>query len=113
MSAFAGIVTFDGVAIDRRGEDGAARAVTRSTLQKGRAALRRVDGALFAQRISPAQAGEFGQAQPLTGSNGRTLFVAQARLDNREELGSALGLTPAELARTSDSSLIQRTQARR
>jgi asparagine synthase (glutamine-hydrolysing) len=105
MSAFAGMVTFDGAPVDKLTEDTASRAITR--LQTGRAVTRRLDGALFAQRTA-STAGDRGEPQPLTFREGRALFVALARLDNRDELGATLGLTPPELASTHDAHLILR-----
>src|SRR5262249_58203030 len=40
------------------------------------------------------------------------LFAACARLDNRVELGAALGLAPTDLARTRDAVLILRMMER-
>src|SRR5438270_14073059 len=105
MSAFAGVVALDDVPLDKQTEDTVSRAITR--LHTGRAVIRRAEGALFAQRI-PSTAGGHGEPQPLTMRAGRALFVALARLDNREELGTALGLTPAELVRTQDAQLLLR-----
>ncbi len=47
-----------------------------------------------------------GETHPLIVGDGLALFVALARLDNREELGASLGLGGAELARTSDARLL-------
>jgi asparagine synthase (glutamine-hydrolysing) len=105
MSAFAGVVAFDGAPIDRQSEDSISRAV--AALRDGRAVTRRLGAALFAQRISSTD-GLNRDSQPLNGRDERTLFTALARLDNREELGAALGLTPSELSRTQDSVLILR-----
>jgi asparagine synthase (glutamine-hydrolysing) len=104
MSAFAGVVTLDGAPIGRQTEDALVRAV--HGLRKGRPATRRHDGALFAQQ--PPFIGGGGQGELLTSRGGRTIFAALARLDNREELGAALGLTPAELAQAADTALILR-----
>ncbi len=106
MTALAGIVAFDGAPLDKQTEDIAARAIT--ALRKGRVVTRRLDGALYAQRISTPASGEHGGQQPVASRGGRTLFAALARLDNRQELGAALGLPPAELARTADAVLILR-----
>src|SRR6266545_5289800 len=105
MSAFAGIVSLDGATIDWRVEDCASRAIINQ--RKGRAVARRLGDALFVQHASAAQGGGYGEAQPFTAAGGRELFAALARLDNREELSGALGLAPADLARTSDAALIQ------
>lgn len=44
----------------------------------------------------------------MSGASGRSLFVASARLDNRAELGAALGLSNAELLDTTDATLLLR-----
>lgn len=106
MSAFAGVVAVDGAPIDGPTEDTVARAV--AARSRGRATVRRLEHALFAQRITSTAGGEPGEPQPLSSRDGRTLFVATARLDNRGELGAALGIAPAELARTADAILILR-----
>src|SRR6266853_270768 len=106
VSAFAGVTAFDGASIDRQTEDVISGAIT--ALRKGRVVVRRLEGALFAQRTATTAGGEYGEPQPLTSRNGRVLFTALARLDNRAELGAALGLAPSELARTQDAVLILR-----
>jgi asparagine synthase (glutamine-hydrolysing) len=107
MSAFAGIVTFDGGALDRRAEAFLTSAVT--ALRGGRTMTRRIEGAQFVLRASPNGSGDTLDA---SGKDGRVLFASVARLDNREELGSALGLAPAELAQVPDGALIRRMIAR-
>src|SRR5439155_8106488 len=97
MSGFAGVVAFDAAPIDRQAQDILSRAIT--ALRNGRAIARRSDGALFVQRTASPVA-THGEAQPPTSRNGRTLFAASARLDNREELAAALGLAPSERIRT-------------
>jgi asparagine synthase (glutamine-hydrolysing) len=108
MSAFAGIVALNGSAIDQGAENRAASALT--AWRKGRTVARRIENAIFVHRASPQ--GTNGEEQPLTSQNDRALFAADARLDNREELGQALGLAPVELARTSDAALIHRVYER-
>src|SRR5580698_8054169 len=107
MSAFAGIIALDGGPLDRRAEAFAASAVT--ALRGGRTVARRIDGALFVLRLP---SGGSGDAHVSTGNDGRALFAALARLDNREELGGALGLAPAELAQVPDAALIRRMNER-
>jgi asparagine synthase (glutamine-hydrolysing) len=106
MSVFAGIVTFDGTPGDNQTEDRIGRALT--ALRNGRVYSRRSDGALFVQRAAAAAGVGQGEQQPVTGRNDRTLSVAHARLDNRSELGAALGILLPELARTPDGVLILR-----
>jgi asparagine synthetase B (glutamine-hydrolysing) len=48
------------------------------------------------------------EAQPLCDRNTDIILVADLRLDNREELSSALGLAPTELHDTPDSALLLR-----
>lgn len=49
---------------------------------------------------------EFGSdAAPLTGSNGRLLFIGDVRLDNREFLAGQLGLAPRPVREMSDAEL--------
>jgi len=102
VSAFAGMVAFDATTPDRDAEDRLCRAIM--ALRPGRAVARRLDGALFAQKISSAPSG----LAPFTGRDGRILFAALARLDNRAELGARLGLAPPELGRLADAELLLR-----
>src|SRR5260370_20053532 len=104
MSAFAGIVALTGKSIEWGTEDRAASALT--ALRKARTVVRRVDNALIVQRAAPDEAD--GKTQPLANPDGSILFAAHCHLDNREELGGALGLAGAELARTSDAALLLR-----
>src|SRR5580704_11545583 len=104
MSALAGIVALDGAPIDSEAEASAARAVT--VTHGGRAVTRRVAGAAFVQRVASPDAPLAGETHPLTGTDGRSLFAALARLDNREDLAARLGLGGAELAGTSDARLL-------
>jgi asparagine synthase (glutamine-hydrolysing) len=104
MSALVGIVALDGAPIDREMEASASRAIT--AIRGGQVAVRRVPGAAFVQRDSSAGTPAAGEAYPLTGADGRSLFAAIARIDNREELAAGLGLSSTELARTSDTRLL-------
>ena len=104
-TAFAGIVAFDDVPIDIKSEQQIGRAI--AAPRKGRIAARRIDGALFACQTAPASTGGPSAPPPPTG-NGHTLFAADARLDNRTELGAALALSPPELACTTDEDLVRR-----
>lgn len=108
---FAGTVAFDSRPIDRRIETILTDVVAR--LSNGRAITHRGDGIFLVQGISSVGGGEYGNPGPLTGGNVRMPFAAFTRLDNRDELGAALGLTSRELARTPDSSLILHTIERR
>ena len=106
MNEFAGLVTFDGSFPDSHTEDQLGRAITAQ--RRGRLSARRSGGALFVQRRGAVAAGSRHAEQPVSGSDGRDLFVALARLDNRGELGEALNIAPAELARTPDGLLVLR-----
>jgi len=55
------------------------------------------------RRFTPEDAFE---TQPLHGADGRLVLVADARLDNREELGRTFGIPPGALQRMPDSALI-------
>lgn len=44
--------------------------------------------------------------QPLSGGDGRFLLVADARVDNRQELGAALGIDPERQQRMSDADFL-------
>lgn len=48
------------------------------------------------------------ERQPLSNASGTAAIVADARLDNRAELGAALGLSPAALRELPDAALILR-----
>jgi len=103
MSAFAGVAALDGAAVDSRAEKATSRAI--AAVHGGQSVTRRIAGAAFVQCGSRTGT-DLDDLRPLTEADGRVLFVAHARLDNREELGSALGLSGAELVSTSDARLI-------
>src|ERR1700722_4950074 len=104
MSALAGFVALNGAPVASEAEASAARAIT--ALRGGRTVVRRVADAAFVQLLPSADAPMAGETHPLTAADGRSLFAALARLDNREELAARLGLGSAELARTSDARLL-------
>jgi asparagine synthase (glutamine-hydrolysing) len=105
VSAFAGAVALGGNPLAPEIEDAVLRAVAGS--RRERYIVRRTQQALFVQRTSSASA---PHGTPQTGSiDGRAaLFAALARLDNRDELGAALGLMPAAIRATPDAVLIRR-----
>lgn len=94
---FVGVVHLAGGRLDERYDDRARRAVAQAP--RTRPGVRRSDDALFAHN-------ESGPGLPA--GRGRKLFAAAARLDNRVELGEALGLAAPELARTSNETLLLR-----
>jgi asparagine synthase (glutamine-hydrolysing) len=104
MSALAGFVALNGAPIASEAEASAARAIT--ALHGGRTVTRRVADAVFVQRVPSADTPMPGETLPLTAADGRSLFAALARLDNREEVGASLGLGGADLARRSDAHLL-------
>jgi asparagine synthase (glutamine-hydrolysing) len=110
MSAFAGIVALDGATIDRDVEASVSLAMTAS--HPGRTIVRRVAGAAFVQWDASGGAQSHGETHPLMVGNGPALFVALARLDNRDEIGASLGLGGGELARRSDARLLLSTYER-
>jgi asparagine synthase (glutamine-hydrolysing) len=100
VSVFAGVVDFNG-APDRQTVERVGRAI--SGQRPGSPAVRSSGGTAFGQATSPPN--EIG-SRPLVGRNGRSLFTAIAILDNREEIGGALGLDSAALAGLSDPALV-------
>lgn len=105
MSAFCGLIRLDGGPIDDR---------IRSVLivQPGqKVAFRRSRRAAIARRTSPFPGKAAAESHPLVTSDGG-LYVAKARLDNREELAASLGLDRAELASLSDGTLLLRVLER-
>ncbi len=104
MSAFAGIVSLDGRPLERHAEDRVAVALT--AMRPGRTSAWRSRGAIFVHKSS--EANKYSEAGRPAFRDSDALFTALARIDNREELGDALGLGPTELAQTSDAELIQR-----
>ena len=100
MSAFAGIVSLAGNPVDPNLLDRAAGVLTRAS--KARTITRSFRSAAIVELLSPAEARASGT------QNHHAPFAAVVRLDNREELASALGLAGTELAQTSDAAFIQR-----
>jgi asparagine synthase (glutamine-hydrolysing) len=98
VTVFAGVVSLAGAEIDPGAQDRISRSIAGG---KTPANTRRVDGAFFVQQIPFDLAEEVG-----------LLFAADARLDNRAEIGAALGFTATELVRLSDSALILRAYRR-
>ena len=103
MSAFAGIVRFEGAPPDNITEEQVCRALAGPRAEP-------VDGmravnALFVQRTaSSAPRGVWLGG----GDHGRPLFGTVARLENRAELATALQISSPALAATSDAVLLMR-----
>jgi asparagine synthase (glutamine-hydrolysing) len=104
MSEFAGIVHFDARPVDDKAEEQIERAV--AALPNGRVHVAGVEGAFFAQRAAGVTEGSRGEQMPLSAGSASLLFAANARLDNRAELGAALAYAPQELARCVDGALV-------
>lgn len=105
MSTFAGVAAFDGAAPQKQIEDAICCAI--KARRPGRAVARRLESALFIQRTAAEPPAGLDEPQPCICRGGRALFVAAARLDNRDELGAALGIEHAKLAQTRDAEILQ------
>lgn len=109
MSAFCGLVRLDGRPITDR-----IRTVLVGKPNQ-KVSFQRSRRAVLVQRASPFPGATPSQARlqahPLA-TRGEGLYVAKARLDNREELSESLGVDRAELARISDSALLLRVLER-
>jgi asparagine synthase (glutamine-hydrolysing) len=110
MTAFAGIVAFDGAPAEIQTEEQIGRAV--SAARKGRLQTDRLSGALFVQRTLVSVNGGQGSSPRLAVRSVHALFAADARLDNRAELAVALAIPPPALAQTPDGVLILRAYHR-
>lgn len=106
MTAFAGIVTFDGPQPDSQSEQRLAASL--SSPRKGRVNTCSLDGALFAKRVAIAKNELSSGLVSGEGGNSCTLLIADIRLDNRAELAAALGISSPELASIPDEGLLQR-----
>lgn len=105
MSAFCGLIRLDGGPVDDR-----IRSVL--TGQPGqKVAFRRSRRAALARRASPFPGEAASESHPLVTNDGG-LYVAKARLDNREELAEGLGLDRAELGSLGDGALLLRVLER-
>jgi asparagine synthase (glutamine-hydrolysing) len=107
MIALAGIVALGGGSIDC---DIEARLRNAVDSPRNPPTMIGVEGGLFVQ-AAPAALGA-RHADLVIHRDGSGLFAAVARLDNREELGDALGLASGELAGETDAVLIRRMDER-
>lgn len=69
-------------------------------------------GLALAARLYPLLPEDEHDAQPLIGGEGRFALVADVRLDNRDELASALGLDSAQARLLADSAVLLRALER-
>lgn len=99
MSVFIGVIDFNSAAVDRRLTERLARAIAGQ--RPGPSALRHLGAATFGQATSPSTG-----LQPLVGAAGCSLFMGVSILDNREDMGAALGLDSAQLAVTTDAAIV-------
>jgi asparagine synthase (glutamine-hydrolysing) len=103
MTVFAGVVVFDGATASLHlTKEQVSRAL--GVRPEGQVQVRAADGGVVAQHVvSPPRnaSGSYRSADP------DPIFIADARLDNRAELGRALDLAPADLARMSDPAVLQ------
>lgn len=103
MTGFAGIVAFDRTAGDVRLEEWVART---TASRRERVVVRRVADAAFVQETDSgrivAQRARGSAPEAVSG----LLFAANGRLDNRAELGQALGIPPQDRAGTGDDELL-------
>jgi asparagine synthase (glutamine-hydrolysing) len=104
MSAIFGIVRFDGAAVDPTDIERMARTLAHRG-PHGREHLA-IDGAALGHALLRVNREDGFEAQPLYDAARGLTLVADVRLDNREELASALGIDSSRLARMADSVLL-------
>src|SRR5262249_7548027 len=107
MAVLAGMVAVGGASLNQEIESRLTAAV--SAVRRS-AVVTRADGALFIHAYADRCSG--GEATRNPGRAAHGLFAAVARLDNRDELGGSLGVSPVELGRTSDARVIRRMYQR-
>ncbi len=105
MAIFAGVVRFDDAPIDCSFEQQLTREIAGAG---GRIEICLARGALFARKVAAGQYFPQTDRRLAVVDDGRALFAAFARLDNREELGTALGFTRAERENTADPILLKK-----
>lgn len=103
MSAIAGLVGFDRSSASRTCAEMLGRL---KALGPDRAKARDLGDATFGHAQRRLLSEDRFDVQPLIGSNGMLLLVADVRIDNREDLSGALGLGTGECRETSDSGLL-------
>jgi asparagine synthase (glutamine-hydrolysing) len=100
VTVFAGVVSLDGFPAERGDEERISSVVG----GPAGAERRRVGTAVFFQRAVARDARP--EQRLCIRQNGRALYAALARLDNRDEIAAVLGLSQPELARTIDADLL-------
>jgi asparagine synthase (glutamine-hydrolysing) len=104
MSAIAGLWRFDGKA---DAAAGCARMLASQQIYGPHDGRQWSDGALaMGRRLFRTLPEDVHDRQPLHGGGGRLTLVADVRLDNREELGSDLGITAGAAERLSDAAIL-------
>lgn len=99
---FAGIIALAGFDLDRRARE---RVIGATGGSRTKVDTSRLPGAFFANGATPSVADRAESPRVLI-CEGDALFVADARLDNRDELGAELGLTAAAVGRASDAEIV-------
>ncbi len=106
MPVFAGVVRFNDGPTDCNFEQQLIRAIPGSP--EGQSEICRAGGALFVRKVMAGAPFPAADRRVAVVDDGRVLFAAYARLDNRDELGAALGLRRPELANTTDPILLMK-----
>ena len=106
MSGIAVIFQRDGRPVERGDIERVARALSIHGPEKQTVHLMGQVAFAYAHFTNTPEAR--GQMQPVTGAGGRHTMVFDGRLDNREELGTALGIDTPELRLLSDAALAMR-----
>ena len=103
---FAGIVRFDGGAITDEAQNLLSNAVAVRTGDK--ALVRRTDDSIFVKSQMDSSILGPDALAPIERTDRYSLFAASARLDNRDELASSLGIATADRAGVTDAALLAR-----
>jgi asparagine synthase (glutamine-hydrolysing) len=106
MPVFAGVVRFDDGSADSNFEQQLIRAIPGTA--GARSEICRARGALFARKVTARASFRETDRRVAVVDDGRILFAAFARLDNRDELGAALGFGAREIAATADPILLMK-----
>jgi asparagine synthase (glutamine-hydrolysing) len=106
MTAIAGVWRFNG---DPKCKDDCDRMLSAQQIygRDGKSGWSH-DGVAIGRQLSRDLPEDRFDRQPLVGCNGRYILVADIRLDNRDEVSSALNIHPNEVGRLSDCDLLLR-----